>query len=76
MNKPNSVDADKPFEPAEKVESFLVSFQDFGKSFLYTVRDLAFKQSKFSQTITNPGKSLGYKYIKPITFLTLLSFVT
>ncbi len=61
------------FEPTEKIEEFLVGFLFFGRKVLSTLFDLAFRQAKFSEALKN--SDLGHSYTKPITFITLTSFI-
>ena len=61
------------FEPAEKIESFLKGLLYFLQGLLFTISDLAFNKTRFSNTIKNPDT--GREYTKPVTFITLMSFL-
>lgn len=73
MAEPTEKGTDSAFEPADRIESLLAGFVVFIQHFLYTLRDLAFKQSQFSAVIrSQPAET---PYAKPITFITLISFL-
>jgi len=61
------------FEPADQIESFLAGLIAFVQGFLRTVRDLAFNQTRFGQALQN--QNADAKYSKPVTFITLISFL-
>ena len=64
---------DASFRQVEKVEEFLIGLLYFGQKLLHTLFDLAFRQTKFSNTFK--GDVDKDKYTKPITFITLTSFL-
>jgi hypothetical protein len=67
-------ETDSAFEPTERIESFLIGFLYFLKQIFCTLGDLAFNQSRFSKILNSGDKSK--RYTKPVTFITLMSFLT
>jgi len=73
MEDQTKSDGDPAFEPTDKIESFLIGFISFIGHFLRTLRDLAFSQTKFSHAIISHESDR--KYAKPVTFITMMSFL-
>jgi hypothetical protein len=62
------------FEPTDQIESFLIGLIAFIQALLRTLRDLAFNQTRFSQALQ--AQPADAKYTKPVTFITLVSFLS
>ena len=73
MADPSKKDTDSAFEPVDNIEKFLIGLIAFIQHFLQTLRDLAFNQTRFSRSIK--GENTDAKYTKPVTFITLISFL-
>lgn len=74
MADPTQAEQDAEFAPADKIENFLAGFVAFISNFLRTLLDIAFRQTKFSRVIT--GREKGTQYTKPVTFISLITFLT
>jgi hypothetical protein len=66
-------DTDSAFEPTEKIESFLIGFLYFLKQIFCTLGDLAFNKTRFCKTLKSHDRDK--RYTKPVTFITLMSFL-
>lgn len=66
-------DSNSSFEPTEKIEGFLIGLIIFIQHFLFTLRDLAFYQTRFTNAIKK--QEADKLYTKPVTFITIISFL-
>jgi hypothetical protein len=73
MDEPAKNEAPPAFEPTDRIEQFLIGLIAFVKHFLCTLRDIAFNKARFSRVLK--GQDKDTKYARPITFITLVSFV-
>ena len=72
MTDQNAGNTGSSYEPAEKIEKGLQGFLIFVQTFLITLRDITINKARLSESIKNPDDA---KYTKPITFITIMSFL-